>query len=203
MPMSWFAFVAPVAETASTSWFESPTILVVIVSIIGIILSAIGSIIAVVWILGNWKGTVDQRLKTVDQALSGFGEWKGRVEERLKSLGELLDEVRRELLGKRLIKANSPVSLTEYGEKISTFLRAKEWATRTATVVLSEVVNNAPFEIEAFSRTHVSASLDAEMTRQVSACAYEFGIEPDSVKSVLWVVLRDELIQRAEQTKSD
>ena len=186
-------------------WLQSPTIVVAIVSIIGIFLSAIGSIIAVVWLLGNWKGTVETRLKP----LEGFAEWKGTVDERLRAFEErlrefsgILEAFRRELFGKRTIQTKSPASLTDYGKKLSAFLRAKEWAVRTAAAVLSQVVNSAPFEIEAFSRAHVDADLEPEMTKRVAACAYEFGIEPDAVKSVLWVELRDELIRRAEQAQS-
>ena len=187
------------------SWFESPTILVTIVAAVAIIVSVASSIFAVVWMLGKWTGTVDERLKP----LASFGEWKGKVderlrgfEERLKEFGEQLEAFRRDLFGQRTVKTNSPASLTEYGEKLSAFLRAKEWAARTATIVLSEVVNKRPFEIEDFSRGYVTSRLDSEMADQVAACAYDFGIvDLDSVRSVLWIVLRDELIQRAEQAK--
>ena len=98
----------------------------------------------------------------------------------------------------RTLRSDSPARLSEYGQKIADSLRAKEWATSTATPILPEVVNKRPFEIEEFSRVYVSERLDPKATERVAACAYEFGIDRDSVRSVLWVVLRDELLQRVQ-----
>ena len=212
MFMSWFVLSS--ATAAPASWFDSPTVLVAIVAIVGIIVTALGSIIAVVWMLGNWKGTVETRLGP----LEGFGEWKGKVDERLRSFEdrlqefketldgfkETLDEFRQELFGRRPLRTKSPATLSDYGEKLAAFMRASEWAARTATLTLPEVVNKLPFEIEEFSRAYVASRLDPEITKRVSACAYEFGIPNlDNVRSVLWVVLRDELIKRAHQQKAD
>ena len=52
------------------------------------------------------------------------------------------------------------------------------------------------------SRRYVESNLDPKIEERVAACAYEFGTERDRVKPVLWVVLRDELMQRVEQTRS-
>ena len=62
------------------------------------------------------------------------------------------------------------------------FLRAKEWATATATPLVQKVVNKRPFEIEDFSRRYVAERLDPDIQERVSVCAYEFGIETDSVR---------------------
>jgi hypothetical protein len=45
----------------------------------------------------------------------------------------------------------------------------------------------------------VEPRLDPKIEELVAACAYEFGTERERVKPVLWVVLRDELMQRVEQ----
>ena len=57
---------------------------------IGIFVSVAGAIVSVVWMLGGWKGTVEERLKP----LSGFDEWKGTVNAKLEHLTALLAEVR-------------------------------------------------------------------------------------------------------------
>ena len=91
------------------SWFESPTILVAVVAIIGIATATVSSFVTVVWMLGRWMRTVDQRLKTIEEALAGFAEWQRNVDERLrrfeqylkgfeqrlKESGELLEQLRR------------------------------------------------------------------------------------------------------------
>ena len=41
--------------------------------------------------------------------------------------------------------------------------------------------------------------LDPKIEELVAACAYEFGTERERVKPVLWVVLRDELMQRVDR----
>ena len=115
---------------------------------------------------------------------------------------EFVKEVFLRLPDKPEIAHSSPSQLTEVGEELAAFLRAKEWAIQTATIVVSKVVNKRPFEIEDFSRTYVASELDPVMTERVAACAYEFGRERVGVESVLWVVLRDELIRRVEQAKA-
>ena len=87
-------------------------------------------------------------------------------------------------------------------EKMAEFLRAKDWAASVATTVVHEVVNKQPFQIEEFSREYVANKLEPAIEERVSACAYEFGTERDRVKPVLWVVLRDELLERVEKTPS-
>ena len=83
---------------------------------------------------------------------------------------------------------------------MAAFLRAEEWAAGIAANAVREVVGKRPFEIEEFSRRYVASNLDPKIEERVAACAYEFGTERDLVKPVLWVVLRDELMQRVEQT---
>lgn len=118
---------------------------------------------------------------------------------------EIRDDIKQILLRlppPRPIESGSPARLTDYGLKMAEFLRAKDWAASVATTVVHEVVNKQPFQIEEFSREYVANKLEPAIEERVSACAYEFGTERDRVKPVLWVVLRDELLERVEKTPS-
>jgi len=135
-------------------------------------------------------------------ALVKLAIWIGKVEEHRGSVSKFLDEIRsdiKKILEQQVpvpVRGNSPAHLTDYGRKMAKFLQADEWAVRIAAAVENEVVNREPFRIEEFSRSYVKSLLDPSMEELVSACAYEFGADKDAVKSVLWVVLRDELFRR-------
>ena len=48
---------------------------------------------------------------------------------------------------------------------------------------------------------YVATKLDPKIDERVAACAYEFGTDRDHAKPGLWVVPRDELLQRVEQVR--
>ena len=136
-------------------------------------------------------------LRDVHLLKQSWNAFRAKVE---KDIGELRDGINTLLARSQgPVSSQSPVRLTDLGEKMATFLQASEWAANTAPAVVHEVVNKKPFQIETFSREYVATNLDPDIEERVAACAYEFGTERDSVKSVLWVVLRDELLQRVEK----
>ena len=128
--------------------------------------------------------------------------WMGKMEEHRSSVSEFMGEIRTDIkqIFDRLpiptVANGSPVRLTDLGRTIAKSLRAKEWAVSIATSALPEVVNKRPFEVEEFSRKYVETRLDPKFQDRVAACAYEFGTKRENVNSVLWVVLRDELLPR-------
>ena len=131
------------------------------------------------------------------------GGWYGRVNGDLDTFHEVLQEIRTDIKGilARLpptpVAGDSPLKLTDFGEKIAQCLAADAWATERAAVVASQVTGLQPFEIDAWCQKYVADDRDERMRQEIARCAYEFGIEHDGVRQVLRVVLRDALLGAA------
>ena len=96
-----------------------------------------------------------------------------------------------------VIEGKSPMRLNYLGQTIASGLHAQEWAARLAPKLLSEIEGLRPFEINRFCYEYVRKKLGDEWTEQLATAAYEHGVDQDAVQSVLWIVLRDELIRLA------
>ncbi len=131
------------------------------------------------------------------------GGWYGRVNGDLDTFREVLQEIRTDIKGilARLpptpVAGDSPLKLTDFGDKIAQCLAADAWATERAAVVASQVTGLQPFEIDAWCQKYVADDRDERMRQEIARCAYEFGIEHDGVRQVLRVVLRDALLRAA------
>lgn len=175
-------------------WLQSPVIVTPIVSVV----SLAGAFIGVVWALGGWKGSVEQRLKPLD----GFAEWKGSVDEKLEALSKLLDEVRVILfreLPKATVSRSSPTHLNDLGKTIAAELKAREWAAQLIPVLKGRVEGKAPHEVDRFALDYVYGVIlvtgeDKAMVERASECAYNHGLGLDHVLAVLQVVLRNALL---------
>ena len=109
---------------------------------------------------------------------------------------EVRDDIKRILL--RLdptLEGNSPKRLNELGLTIANRLNADEWAAGLAPKLLPDIKGLRPFEIDNFCYEYVNNKLGDEWTERLAAAAYEHGVDRGAVRSVLWIVLRDELIR--------
>ena len=91
------------------------------------------------------------------------------------------------------------MQLTEFGQKIAAWLDAKDWAAQLAPDLVDEATGKQPFQIDEINDRYVQTQLSESLKERVAACAYEFGIDRDSVLSVLRVALRNELIRIIEK----
>jgi len=138
---------------------------------------------------------------SVIAAILGIGYWVGQVNSDRKSLKEFMDEIRKDIkdiLGRlpppRPVQGSSPLSLTEFGERIADDIKARDWALSLARSLFDDVGAMEPFEIDEYCDAYVRNKLDDAWQRQVARCAFDFGIDRDGVLSVLRVVLRDALL---------
>ena len=121
------------------------------------------------------------------------------------AMTEIRDDIKKIL--RRLpadpIGAGSPLSLTEYGEGLSEKLNAEMWAKQEADSLRDADIGTEPFEIAEFSFEHVRTKYPTtrDMSVSLRTAIYEHGIDKDHVYSVLAIVLRDELINRAQQAR--
>ena len=158
-------------------WFNTPLI----------VTASLAVLYAVVKVI-RWTVTVDLKL---DQ-FAGF----------TKEVREELKEVRQDItqiflrLPPPPVAGDSPLQLTDFGEKMADFTKAKSWASELAPSLRADVAGKRPFEVDEFSRSFVHGRLSDDMKESVAACAYEFGVERDAVLKVLQVVLRNELLRQ-------
>ena len=139
-----------------------------------------------------------------------FGDWHGKVNSDRSSFKEFMKEVRddiKEIL-QRLpnppLSASSPLRLTDFGEKIAHNISAGEWADQIVEEVSKEVIGKSPYEIQEFCFTHVqSLKVSPDQKLLLDNCAYEHGIDVETVLKVLGVVVRDKLLGQTEQHASD
>ena len=140
--------------------------------------------------LVHWMGKVDEQRSV----LSGFVE----------RIASDIAQIRRDInqmflrLPSPTVAGGSPTRLTDTGREIAAALEAEEWARRLAPGLLAQVAGMVPFEVDDFAATYVQQHLSDDLRRLVAARAYEHGIDRPSVRDVLRVVLRDELLRRLE-----
>ena len=161
-------------------WLNTP-------AIIGALVAAVGSLIGI----GMWIGSVNS-----DR--SSFKEFTQEVRDNIKKIRENIERIFLSLPPSP-IEFSSPIELTEYGEGLSEKLRARDWASRVAPTIQTNVSGKEPFRIDEYCKGHVS-QISVETDPGVFKLAYENGISDENMRSVLAVVLRDELLSRMEET---
>ena len=126
--------------------------------------------------------------------------WVAKIDPLPDQFSKLAQEIREDV--KRILlrlspttESNSPVRLNELGRKIADGLEVQRWAADLAPKLLAEVQGLREFEIDDFSYRYVHNQLDDKWSERIAASAYEHGVDRDGVRSVLWIVLRDELIR--------
>ena len=151
----------------------------------GVLLAiATALVTATAWITGIYKNGkhTKQDLDDHKGTVSGF-------------MAEIREDIKK-ILGRLPadpIGATSPLSLTDYGEEIAKAVDAATWAKNHVGMVKDRALGKPAYEIEdisfAYARTEYTLSPSMRETM------YEHGYSGDHVRSVLGVVLRDELIR--------
>ncbi len=144
------------------------------------------------------------------------GKWEGSVNTKIETLEKLMDEVREDIrdiknnildIFKRLpakaISSESPMTLTDLGEKISKEIQASAWAKQTAPSLAIQNRGKGHYDIQEFCLIYVEekSNLSEEMDRKVKASAYNNGIEKEQVLKVLAVELRNVIFEELNMDK--
>lgn len=87
-----------------------------------------------------------------------------------------------------------PLILNELGQRIAHWLEAEAVAADKAAATASRAKGLPDWRIDALAREVVNGPLETSFERRVAACAYEFGMTPHDVHTVLGVLVRDALI---------
>lgn len=166
-------------------WLSTPLI---VTTSLAVILAAVKFI--------RWTATVDSKLEQ-------FSEFAKEVRQDIRELRQDVKELRRDVaqiflrLPPPPVAGDSPLQLTDFGERMADFMKVKSWASDLAPSLRADVAGKRPFEVDDFSRSFVQGRLQDDLKESVAACAYEFGVERDAVLKVLQVVLRNELLRQS------
>lgn len=138
-------------------------------------------------------------------ALVGIGIWVGHVNADRKNFSEFMRSVRDKLdtillqLPPKTIDRNSPLQLNDLGKRVASAMAAEHWAANEYKQLLAQVQGIYEFhQLDRIARQYVDTNLTDSWQEQMRWAAYEFGISQHDVLAVLHIVLRDELIRRAQ-----
>ncbi len=159
-------------------WLSTPLIVIAILAILG-----------VGWKAVYWVASVDKDRSALkenaEKDRSLFNDFAKEIRDDIKKILGLLPPA----------SASSPITLTEYGEELSSKLDAVNWAQRISKTVIAKVQGKQPFEIHEFCNDFVS-KISVETQPEIFRLAYENGITDKEMKIVLAIVLRDELLKQ-------
>ena len=151
----------------------------------GVLLAiATALVTATAWMTGIYKnGKHTQR---------DLDEYKGTVS---GFMAEIRDDIKKILhrLPAYPIGTTSPLSLTDYGEEIAAAVNALPWAREHVELVKGRAAGKPAYEIEEISFAY--AREEHELSPSMREVMYEHGYSGEHVRSVLGLVLRDELIR--------
>ncbi|MYB57711.1 MAG: hypothetical protein F4X51_15090 [Gemmatimonadetes bacterium] len=134
--------------------------------------------------------------------LVGAGLWAGRMEYFRTSAERMLTEIRDDIkrifdrLPSAVISSASPNILTDLGRKVSSEIKAYDWAnSQVASEHLTfRVKGKNQYEVQKFAFAYVKECfLPPEFIQAMQTSAYENGISYDEVLDVLGIELRDAL----------
>lgn len=131
------------------------------------------------------------------------GRWKSEVDKDREIFKEFIEKVEGKLdeilehFSPRLIATNSPLQLTETGEKISEEIEGKEWAYKVAEGIKENTSGMSPYEIQSYCKELVKLRyiFNEDEKFLIGKSAYENGISRDKVLDVLIIELRNQLLK--------
>ena len=138
-----------------------------------------------------------------------IGEWKGKVDTDRDSFKNFMGEIRNKLdklifhlIPDTVVSSASPTRLTELGKSVSNMINATNLAEQLAVELEKEVVGKSPYEIQEFCNDYMINKFEPSPDQIIKFgnCAYEKGIQVESVSRVISIELRDKLLELSGYT---
>lgn len=209
-------------STAVTIVAAAATILVTVGAIVNAIFESgkwknrVDSSVCAVDDLKNWRSEVDKDRSSVREILIGIQKEMKTFRQEMKTFRQELGTFRQELgtirrnitsLFERLpsptTKSASPISLTDLGESVAEEIDAHHWAGGAPPELEERVSGKSVYEIQEFCMNYcLEFEPEVEYLTTLQDCALDRGIDMVSVRRVLGVVLRDELLRREPNSSS-
>lgn len=150
-------------------------------------------LIAAVFKFASWYGEVNIDRKRFDQSMEG--------------VNQVLEDIRRDIrnIFDRLplvpTTNESPIRLSEHGERISKDIDAKAWAEEETQKLIGQSRGMTPYQVQELSFDHAKAfEPDDALLVKMQQSSFETGIDLEGVRRVLGVELRDRLLQLNDLT---
>ncbi len=136
-------------------------------------------------------------------AVVRVSRWTGRVDARLDALASAVADIRKTIgdILERLapppaVQASSPIRLTNFGERISATVKARNWANTHALNLTEQATGKLEWEVFELCVSYVEAQMtqDKNLEKAIRAGAYEHGTDIEQVRKVFEVELRDSIL---------
>ncbi|MCY4674105.1 MAG: hypothetical protein OXD43_10145 [Bacteroidetes bacterium] len=174
------------------------------------------TLVVFVYKVGVWRRTTDKDLQQLrDTADSDRKDFRETIDNYRQDSRETIQEIREDIREIRSnienlfirttlpppssqpITSSSPLSLTDFGEKIARDLGAAHWVNKTAPEVWSYAQTLIEdYEVQGYCFKYVRHYLSDEMETRIKRTAYEYGTDIEGVYNVLAIVLRDKLLEK-------
>lgn len=132
----------------------------------------------------------------------GFAVWRlihldiSKIGERIDRVNERIDR-HIENHPRQATTGASPLRLTEFGEKLSEYMDAPNWAQEIAVRVPSSVKGDSNYRVQQYCFDYVRQRKydpSPDFIRKMEDCAFNHATTVEEVERALAVVLRDEIL---------
>ena len=151
----------------------------------------------VVFLIGQWKGKVDEAQSAFKRTLDAF---MVEIRPEIRKIHDRIDDIFGRLPAVE-IGGESPLHLTDLGLRISECLGAGALADELVPSLRTRVAGMSPYEVQEFCFEYTAKEYQpaANLEDRIRTCAYENGVKRHQVLRVLAIELRDRLLPRQEE----
>ena len=165
---------------------------IVVTAIVGLAITLFGAIIK----FSRWTAVVDAD--------------RNQFREFMREIRDDIKEIFKRLPGEPVEKVTSPISLTDYGDKLSQLINASEIADIQITKVTKAVENFNAYQIQeycfSFSKGDLLNELKenhADLYDKIHEVAFEEGIEVEKLTRVIALELRDKILSTLDKPHAE
>ena len=142
---------------------------------------------------------------TIVGAVISFIQWHANVNADRKTFKEFMNEIKNDIktillrLPPSATSQNSPIRLTELGDKIVQDVKPEAWISMYADQLLPQTEDKTLYQIQQlafeFAEKEIYENAKGTIRMDIENCAFRHGISVQEVLKALGVVLRDKIFQ--------
>ncbi len=145
--------------------------------------------------IGRKFEDISRKFEDIDRKFEGIDRKFEDVNRRFEGIDRKLDRIF-DRLPPTLAEIKSPLALTDHGKSLADKLGAYDFAENLTPAALPKVQGMEEFEVYEFCRRYFRSGMEPELEFDVFRRAYNAGISRDDCRTVMTLVLRDELLKR-------
>ncbi len=158
------------------------------------------AIVIYAWRAGGWVGVTRVQISHINEKID-------KLADDFKALNTRVDKLYDRLFlrpSQSVTQSLSPISLSDYGKKISQDIDAPSLAKQYVNVLQDKSVGMNPYQIQelcfAFDRDELIKDMeehDKDNFTKVTTCAFQEGIAVETITRVIGILMRDILLEQA------